>query len=80
MHDLINEIFKDAGASERDLQKIEAAAVVVAAEVRELVLQCAATHPNKNLHLPLRVLLCRVIHADMEKAFTQYKTEGPSVQ
>lgn len=75
MHEMINEIFKDAGATEDDLVMIEQTCLVVAQEARQLVLAASGVVPPQ-FQLPLRVLLARVIHADMEKAFKQYKTDG----
>lgn len=75
MHEMVAEIFRDAGASDEELQVIGKACVVVAQEVRDLVIDCSSI-VRPELILPLRVLLARVIHADMEKAFLQYRTEA----
>lgn len=75
MHDQIREIFKDAGATDQEIEVIGKACVVVAEEVRNLVIDCSSI-VRPELIMPLRVLFARVIHADMEKAFRQYRTEG----
>lgn len=75
MHQQIETIFRDAGATDQEIQVIEKACVVVAEEVRNLVVDCSSI-VRPELIMPLRVLFARVIHADMEKAFLQYRTAG----
>lgn len=75
MHDMIREIFADAGATEEDLAMIEAICLTTAQEVRMHILNRASVVPP-TFELPLRVLLARIVHADMEKAFMQYRTLG----
>lgn len=74
MDEQVKTIFRDAGASEDDLAYIEAMALTVATEVRRLIVESSNLCPKVELRLPLRVLLARVIHADMEKAFSTYRT------
>lgn len=73
MHEMINEIFRDAGATEEDLKMIEELCLLTAMEVRQHVLNRASAVPP-TFQLPMRVLLARIVHADMEKAFMQYRT------
>lgn len=73
MDDQVKQIFRDAGASDEEIEVIGKACVVVAQEVRDLVVDCSSL-VRPELIMPLRVLFARVIHADMEKAFTQYRT------
>lgn len=73
MHEMVAEIFRDAGASDEELLVVGKACVVVAQGVRDLVVDCSGI-VRPELILLLRVLFARVIHADMEKAFTQYRT------
>lgn len=73
MHQDVAEIFKDCGATEDDLAMLEIICLVAVQETRRNILARAAVVPE-NMKLPLRILLARVIHADMEKAFTQYRT------
>lgn len=73
MDDQVKQIFRDAGASDEEIEVIGKACVVVAQEVRDLVVDCSSI-VRPELIMPLRVLFARVIHADMEKAFTQYRT------
>lgn len=77
MHDQVREIFRDAGATEQEIEVIGKACVVIAQEVRDLVIDCSGI-VRPELIMPLRVLFARVIHADMEKAFLRYRTEGGS--
>lgn len=72
MHDMIREIFADAGASEEELKIIEATCKICAEEVRNLVIDCSGVVAPAR-QMALRVLLARVIHADMEKAFMRYR-------
>lgn len=73
MDDQVKQIFRDAGASDEEIEVIGKACVVVAQEVRDLVVDCSSI-VRPELIMPLRVLFARVIHADMEKAFIQYRT------
>lgn len=75
MHQDVAEIFKDCGASEDDLAMLEIICLVAVQETRRNIIARAEVVPE-NMKLPLRVLLARVIHADMEKAFMQYRTTG----
>lgn len=73
MDDSVKKIFVDAGAIAKDIELIEKAAAEVAATVRAMVVDASAI-AGPEMELPVRVLLCRVIHADMEKAFKQFRT------
>lgn len=73
MDDQVKQIFRDAGASDEEIEVIGKACVVVAQEVRDLVVDCSSI-VRPELIMPLRVLFTRVIHADMEKAFIRYRT------
>lgn len=74
MNEQIKQIFTDATATEADLEHIDRSVLQVVHAVRALVDSTARAHPNVLLELPLRVYLCRVIHADMEMAFMPYRT------
>lgn len=72
MHASVREIFEDAGASPEDLLVIEGMVQRVGLEVRDLI-DAASAGVNPSLMLAVRVYLCRVIHADMEKKIGEYR-------
>lgn len=75
MHPDVRAIFTDAGATEEELTLLDAACRTTAQEVRDLIDAVAGSFRSE-IAGPVRVLLVRVIHTDMERAFTRYKTEN----
>lgn len=73
MHQQIETIFRDAGASDEEIAQIDQLLVAAATEARAVV-TATSNLVRPELQLPLRVLLCRVVHADMEKAFMSFRT------
>lgn len=75
MHDLVKEIFVDAGATPDEIEAIDQSCRVLAEEVRKLIIGCSDL-ARPELVMPLRVLYVRVIEADMVKALHQYRIAG----
>lgn len=75
MDNKVKEIFRDAGASETELEAIDQLSLVAAQGAREAVLVCADML-RPELRPALRMLFARVIHADMERAIASYRTGG----
>lgn len=73
MHDQVKQIFRDAGATELEIGAMDEATRAAAMEVRGIVIATSAL-VRPELMQAFRVHLCRVIHGDMEAAFTQYRT------
>lgn len=73
MHHEVETIFREAGASDDEIAQIEKLVVAAATETRAVVL-ATSNMVRPELQLALRILTCRVIHADMEKAFMTYRT------
>lgn len=75
MHQDVANIFRDAGASDDEIAQIDQLILAAATETRAVV-TATSSLVRDELQMPLRILLCRVIHADMEKAFMAYRTTG----
>lgn len=75
MHPQVETIFRDAGASDEEIAQIDQLIVAAATEARAVV-TATSNLVRDDLQMPMRILLCRVIHADMERAFSQYRTTG----
>lgn len=75
MHEEVKKIFIAGGATEQEFEAIEKSCVVVAEHVREVILDVGKS-AGPELELPVRMLLCRVIHADMQRALAQFSTHG----
>lgn len=75
MHDLVREIFTDAGATPDEIEAIDQSCRVLAEEVRKLIIGCSNL-AREELRMPLRVLYVRVVEADMLKALEQYRYAG----
>lgn len=73
MHHEVETIFRDAGASDEEIVQIDQLIRAAAIEARSVV-TATSSLIRPELQMPLRILLCRVIHADMERAFLQYRT------
>lgn len=73
MHHEVETIFRDAGASDEEIAQIDQLIRAAAIEARSVV-TATSSLIRPELQMPLRILLCRVIHADMERAFLQYRT------
>lgn len=73
MHHEVETIFRDAGASDEEIAQIDQLIRAAATETRAVV-TATSSLIRPELQMPLRILLCRVIHADMERAFLQYRT------
>lgn len=73
MHHEVETIFRDAGASDDEIAQIDQLIRAAATETRAVV-TATSSLVRDDLQLALRILLCRVIHADMEKAFMTYRT------
>ena len=73
MHQDVEKIFRDAGAGDKDIEQIDNLIRAAAIESRAVV-TATSSLVRDELQMPLRILLCRVIHADMERAFMQYRT------
>lgn len=73
MHHEVETIFRDAGASDKEIAQIDQLIRAAAIEARSVV-TATSSLIRPELKMPLRILLCRVIHADMERAFLQYRT------
>lgn len=74
---LVEQIFEDAGAEPLDLEMISLAAQEAVKANRRAIAQLSELCPKVDLRLPIRCYIARVVHADMQRAFEQFKTEMP---
>lgn len=75
MDEQIKTIFRDAGADDNDLQRIEQLVEGACMNVRELVIEISNMCPKPELVLAIRMLICRAIALDMENARERYRTQ-----
>lgn len=76
MDEQIATIFRDAGADDDDLQRIEQLVAGACGNTRELVIEISNLCPKPELVMGIRMLICRAIALDMENARERYRTGG----
>lgn len=75
MDEQIKVIFRDAGANDDDLARIEQLVEGAVEVTRETIIEISNMCPKPELVMAIRMLLARVIALDMENARERYRTQ-----